>query len=86
MIDLDVASIMVKILVMEAAIAEVKKNLCSLVDRVEKGETVIILRHGRPAAQLAPIPIKKKRHPVAHDDPGLYKGINLEEPIMEPIE
>ena len=40
---------MVKTLVMEAAIGEVKKNLCSLVDRVEKGETVIILRHGRPA-------------------------------------
>jgi prevent-host-death family protein len=76
-------------LVMEASIAEVKKNLCSLVDRVEKGETVIILRHGRPVAQLAPIPgipTKKKRHPVAHDDPALYRGINLEQTIMEPIE
>ena len=85
-IRLDLLSIMVKYLVMEAAIAVVKKNLCSLVDRVEKGETVIILRHGRPAAQLTPIPNKKKRHSVAHDDPALYKGINLEEPIMEPIE
>lgn len=77
---------MVKHLVMEAAIGDVKKNLCSLVDRVQKGETVIILRHGRPAAQLTPIPGRKKRHPVAHDDPALYKGINLEEPIMDPIE
>jgi prevent-host-death family protein len=85
-ISLDSASIMVKHLVMEAAIAEVKKNLCSLVDRVEQGETVIILRHGRPAAQLVPIPGKKRRHAVAHDDFALYKGIILEEPIMEPIE
>ncbi len=67
-------------MVMEAAIAEAKKNFCSLVDRVEKGETVIILRHGRPAAQLTPMPLKK-RHAVAQDDPSLYKGINLEEPI-----
>lgn len=74
---------MVKYLVMEAAIAQVKKNLCSLVDRAEKGETIIILRHGQPAAQLAPLPIKKKRHAVAQDDPSLYKGINLEEPIEQ---
>jgi prevent-host-death family protein len=70
---------------MEAAITNVRKNLCSLVDRVEKGQTVIILRHGRPAAQLAPMPTRKKRRPVAQDDPVLYKGINLEEPIMEAI-
>lgn len=82
---IDAVSKMVKLLVMEAAIAEVKKNLCSMVDRVEKGETVIILRHGRPAAQLTPISGRKKRHAVAHDDPALYKGINLEEPVMEPI-
>ena len=76
---------MVKYLVMEAAIAEVKKNLCSLVDRVQRGETVIILRHGRPAAQLGPIPNRNKRHRVAADDPVLYKGINLNEPILEEI-
>jgi len=82
-VALDLASIMVKYLVMEAGIAQVKKNLCSLVDRAEKGETIIILRYGQPAAQLAPLPIKKKRHAVAQDDPSLYKGINLEEPIEQ---
>ena len=35
--------------------AQVKKQLCELVDRVESGETVVILRHGRPAARLMPM-------------------------------
>lgn len=71
---------------MEAQIAEAKKNFCALVDRAERGETITILRHGRPAAQLIPAPRRKSPRPVAKADPALYKGINLEEPIMDPIE
>jgi antitoxin (DNA-binding transcriptional repressor) of toxin-antitoxin stability system len=32
---------------MQTSIAEVKKRLCALVDLVEAGETIVILRHGR---------------------------------------
>jgi len=33
---------------------EAKNTLSALLDLVERGEEVIITRHGRPAAQLAP--------------------------------
>lgn len=34
--------------------AEAKTHLPALLDRVERGETIIITRHGRPIARLAP--------------------------------
>lgn len=33
---------------------DAKTRLSELLDRVEKGETIIITRHGEPVAQLAP--------------------------------
>jgi prevent-host-death family protein len=85
--SIDLHPKMVKIMVMEAAIADVKKRLCELVDRVEDGETVIITRHGKPAAKI--VPFKKtgkfwRADPP--DDPKLYKGINLDEPILDEIQ
>lgn len=34
---------------------EAKTHLPKLLDSVERGETVVIMRHGRPAARLMPI-------------------------------
>jgi prevent-host-death family protein len=71
-------------MVMEAPIAEVKKRLCELVDLVETGETIIILRHGQPVARLMPMPVSTKAWRVEKpDDPRTYKGINLDEPALE---
>ena len=69
---------------MEAPIADVKKRLCELVEKVERaGETVVILRHGKPIARLAPLPGRGKPWRVSKpDDPALYKGVNLDEPIL----
>ncbi len=73
-------------MVMQAPIAEVKKNLCKLVDRVQTGQTVIILRHGRPAARLVPMPGRGKPWRVATpDDPVVYHGLDLDEPVLEEI-
>jgi prevent-host-death family protein len=73
-------------LVMQAPIADVKKQLCELVDRVEGGETVIILRHGRPAARLMPMPGRGKPWRVDRpDDPAAYQGINIDDPVLEEI-
>lgn len=78
---------MVNILTMEASIAEVKKRLCELVDRVQEGETVTITRHGRPAAKIMGIPSSRKSPRLrTPDDPAIYKGVNLEEPILDEIE
>ena len=77
---------MVKNMVMEAPIAEVKKRLCKLVDLVETGETVVILRHGHPVARLMPMPVSAQPWRVeTPDDPRQYRGINIDEPALEEI-
>lgn len=69
---------------MQAPIGEVKKQLCQLVDRVQADETVVILRHGRAAARLMPMPGRGKPWRVEEpDDPAAYKGFDLDEPILE---
>ena len=37
-------------------VAEAKNRLPELIDRALKGENVVITRHGRPVAELRPIP------------------------------
>jgi prevent-host-death family protein len=34
---------------------DAKTHLAALLERVEKGETFVITRHGRPVAQLVPV-------------------------------
>lgn len=36
------------------AASEAKAHLASLLDDVERGDTIVITRHGRPIARLAP--------------------------------
>ncbi len=40
---------------------DAKTHLASLLERVEKGETFVITRHGKPVAQLCPV---EKRDPA----------------------
>ncbi|MFA5909920.1 MAG: type II toxin-antitoxin system Phd/YefM family antitoxin [Vicinamibacterales bacterium] len=52
-------------------LAEAKATLSALLDRVEKGETITITRHGEPVAELLPIaPFR----PKGLRPWGLYKG------------
>jgi prevent-host-death family protein len=46
---------------MDVSITEAKDRLTELIRTVEKGENVVITRHGRPVAQLAPPPPQKRR-------------------------
>ena len=39
---------------MEVGAFEAKNKLSALLDRVEKGEEIVITRHGRPVARLVP--------------------------------
>jgi len=36
-------------------VAEAKNNFTHLLDRVEKGERVVITRHGKPVAEIRPL-------------------------------
>jgi prevent-host-death family protein len=46
---------------MEVSIAEAKNRLPELIRAVENGETVVITRHGKPVAQIAPPPPERRR-------------------------
>jgi prevent-host-death family protein len=68
---------------MQASIAEAKKHLCKLLNRAQKGETITILRHGKPSARLVPIPCTGKPWRVSFpDDPKDYADIDIDKPIF----
>lgn len=46
---------------MDVSIAEAKNRLPELIRAVENGEKVVITRHGKPVAQIAPPPPKRRR-------------------------
>jgi prevent-host-death family protein len=46
---------------MDVSIAEAKNRLPELIRAVENGEKVVITRHGRPVAQIAPAPADRRR-------------------------
>lgn len=43
---------------METSIFEAKQHLSELVSRVERGERILITRHGKPSAMLVPVPAR----------------------------
>ncbi len=64
---------------------EFRKNASSLLDEVEKGETVRILRHGRPVAEVLPVTGETPETP-SWKRPGLKlvtRGIALSRAILE---
>lgn len=46
------------------ALSEFRANVSAMVDLVEKGETVRILRHGKPVAELVPPQLSASIAPV----------------------
>jgi len=46
---------------MDVSMADAKNRLPKLIRAVEAGEKVVITRHGKPVAQLAPPPPERRR-------------------------
>jgi prevent-host-death family protein len=46
-------------------LADAKARLSALVDAAEAGESIVILRHGKPAARLVPVEKPKKPLDIA---------------------
>jgi prevent-host-death family protein len=44
----------------DVSIAEAKNRLPELIRAMENGEQVIITRHGKPVAQIAPAPVERR--------------------------
>ncbi len=60
---------------------QAKTQLSALVDRVAKGETVVICRRNVPAAELRPVPKPRRtRRPI-----GLAKGFSVPPSFFEPL-
>ena len=43
------------------SVAEAKNRLPELIRAVEEGEKVVITRHGKPVAQIAPLPPERRK-------------------------
>jgi len=46
---------------MDVSIADAKNRFPELIRAVERGETIVITRHGKPVAQLAPPPKGRRK-------------------------
>lgn len=46
---------------MDVSVAEAKNRLTQLIREVEQGELIVITRNGKPVAQLAPPPAKRRK-------------------------
>lgn len=63
---------------------EFRKNASSLFSIVEDGEVIVILRHGKPIAEI--IPVSPKHGIPSWKRPGLrlsVKGVKLSSAILE---
>lgn len=64
---------------------EFRKNASSFISKVENGEIIQLIRHGRPVAEITPIKHDKKILP-SWKKPGLrltIKGVSLTEAILQ---
>ncbi len=62
---------------------EFRQNAATYFDVVEKGETVRVLRHGKPIAEVVPAPVEEGM--VSWKKPGLklsIKGVSLSREIL----
>lgn len=71
------------IMVMQASVAQAKSQLADLLRRAERGEEVVIARHGLPVARLVAIrPSGPPPISATPLDPKDYAGIDLDEPAF----
>jgi len=71
------------IMVMQASVAQAKSQLADLLRRAERGEEVVIARHGLPVARLVAIrPSGPPPISATPLDPKNYAGIDLDEPAF----
>lgn len=56
-----------------------KTNLSKLLDRVRKGEEIVLAKAGKPCAKLVPLDEAQERRP------GLLKGWRLPDSFFDPL-
>jgi prevent-host-death family protein len=66
------------------AFTEFRRNASNLLTEVEQGKTFLILRHGRPVAEISPVSEQETAVP-AWKQPGIklrYPGAELSDAIL----
>jgi prevent-host-death family protein len=46
---------------MDVSVADARRRLPELIHAMEEGETIVITRHGKPVAQIAPPPEARRK-------------------------
>lgn len=68
-------------------LSEFRAHTSAMIDRVEKGETVRILRHGKPVAELVPLQPqageKVPRWKQPFDPVMLSPGVSLSQAVLD---
>ena len=68
-------------------LSEFRANASAMIDLVEKGETVRILRHGKPVAELVPMqpqePQKVPRWKQPFEPVVLSSGVSLSQAVLD---
>lgn len=68
------------------AFTDFRKQASGMLSRVEQGEVFVIMRHGRPVAELTPVPASREHRQPAWKRPGLRlaaPGAALSRAILE---
>jgi prevent-host-death family protein len=60
---------------------EAKTHLSRLLERVERGEEIVIARSGKPVARLVPIEPVPGRRPIGRDKGKIWMSEDLDEPL-----
>ena len=64
--------------------SEFRKNASTVLDRVEEGESICILRHGRPVARITPADLDPSEPAWKRPGPRLVvPGVSLSKAILE---
>lgn len=68
-------------------LSEFRANTSAMIDLVEKGETVRILRHGKPVAELVPVQAQAEqrvpRWKQAFEPVVLSPGVSLSQAVLD---
>jgi prevent-host-death family protein len=60
---------------------DAKTHLSRLLERVERGEEIVIARSGKPVARLIPLDAVDRRRPLGRDRGKIWMSDDLDEPL-----
>ena len=60
---------------------EAKTHLSRLLERVERGQEIVIARAGKPVARLVPVDPEPKRRPIGRDKGKIWMSDDFDDPL-----